>query len=73
MAGALPLPKYHQIYLVLREQLEEGQFADGLPAEMLLSKQFNAGRVTVRRALEQLATEGLIIRQAGRGTRPAPD
>ena len=73
MATALPLPKYHQIYLVLREKLEEGQFAGGLPAELVLSKQFSAGRVTVRRALEQLASEGLIIRQAGRGTRPAPD
>ena len=72
MASALPLPKYHQIYLVLREQLEDGQFANGLPAELVLSKQFGAGRVTVRRALEQLASEGLIIRQAGRGTRPAP-
>ncbi len=72
MNAALPLPKYHQIYLVLREQLHEGQFADGLPAETALSRQFGAGRVTVRRALEQLAAEGLIIRQAGRGTRPAP-
>ena len=72
MATALPLPKYHQIYLVLREQLREGQFAAGLPSEIALSKQFGAGRVTVRRALERLASEGLIIRQAGRGTRPAP-
>jgi GntR family transcriptional regulator len=72
MNPTLPLPKYHQIYLVLREQLRDGQFADGLPPEMALSKQFGAGRVTVRRALEQLADEGLIIRQAGRGTRPAP-
>lgn len=70
MIAALPLPKYHQVYLVLREQLEEGRFANGLPPELVLSKQFGAGRVTVRRALEQLATEGLIIRQAGRGTRP---
>jgi GntR family transcriptional regulator len=72
MDTTLPLPKYHQIYLVLREQLHEGQFTDGLPAETALSVQFSAGRVTVRRALEQLATEGLIIRQAGRGTRLAP-
>jgi len=72
MNPTLPLPKYHQIYLVLREQLREGQFAAGLPPEMALSKQFGAGRVTVRRALEQLAAEGLIIRQAGRGTRPTP-
>ena len=46
MNAALPLPKYHQIYLVLREQLHEGQFADGLPAETALSRQFGAGRVT---------------------------
>ena len=72
MHGTLPLPKYHQVYLVLREQLQEGQFAGGLPTELNLSKQFGTGRVTVRRALEQLAAEGLIIRQAGRGTRPAP-
>ena len=52
MNPTLPLPKYHQIYLVLREQLREGQFADGLPPEIALSKQFAAGRVTVRRALE---------------------
>lgn len=70
MASALPLPKYHQIYLVLREQIQEGRFDGGLPAEMVLSKQFAAGRVTVRRALEQLAGEGLIVREAGRGTRP---
>ncbi len=72
MASALPLPKYHQIYLVLREQLQEGRFALGLPSEMALSKEFGAGRVTVRRALEQLANEGLIVRRAGRGTHPAP-
>ncbi|MCP5281412.1 MAG: GntR family transcriptional regulator [Rhodoferax sp.] len=72
MPSTLPLPKYHQIYLVLREQLHEGHFAQGLPPEMALSKEFGAGRVTVRRALEQLAAEGLIVRQAGRGTHPAP-
>ena len=72
MTPVLPLPKYHQIYLVLREQLNEGRFVDGLPSEMALSKEFGAGRVTVRRALKQLATDGLIVRQAGRGTHPVP-
>ncbi|MGE0310527.1 MAG: GntR family transcriptional regulator [Lautropia sp.] len=68
---ALPLPKYHQIYLVLRQQIEEGQFDDGLPAEIALSRHFDAGRVTVRRALEQLVEEGMIVREPGRGTWPA--
>jgi len=64
----MPLPKYHQVYLVLREQLTEGRFADGVPAEMQLVKQFGVARVTVRRALEKLAAEGLIERARGRGT-----
>ena len=70
MIPALPLPKYHQIYLVLREQLQEGRFADGLPGELALAGQFGVARVTVRKALEQLSTEGLIDRAPGRGTRP---
>ena len=70
MSSTLPLPKYHQIYLVLREQLQEGRFADGLPGELALAGQFGVARVTVRKALEQLSTEGLIDRAPGRGTRP---
>jgi GntR family transcriptional regulator len=70
MALALPLPKYHRIYLVLREQLDEGRFTDGLPGELALMQEFGVARVTVRRALEQLAAEGLISREPGRGTRP---
>lgn len=64
------MTKYHQIYLVLREQLQEGKFAQGLPGELALMQQFGVARVTVRRALEQLASEGMILREAGRGTRP---
>ena len=66
----MPLPKYHQIYLVVKEQLLEGQFAEGLPSELALMKRFEVARVTVRRALEMLAQEGLISRRPGRGTVP---
>lgn len=72
MNADLPLPKYHQIYLVLREQLLEGRFDAGLPGEMALMAQFGVARVTVRRALGQLAEEGLIRREPGRGTRVVP-
>jgi len=68
MKNHLPLPKYHQIYLVLREQLHEGQFDTGLPGEFALMKQFGVARVTIRRALSQLVDEGLIQREPGRGT-----
>jgi GntR family transcriptional regulator len=69
MSTAMPLPKYHQVYLVLREQLHEGMFSQGLPGELALMQQFSVARVTVRRALAQLAQEGLISREPGRGTR----
>lgn len=70
MSVQLPLPKYHRIYLVLREQLHEGRFDAGLPGEIMLMQQFGVARVTVRRALERLAEEGLIQRSPGRGTIP---
>jgi len=70
MSATMPMPKYHQIYLVLREQLHEGFFERGLPGELALTRQFGVARVTVRKALGQLATEGLISREPGRGTRP---
>ena len=72
MTPRLPLTKYHQIYLVLREQLLEGRFAKAMPAEMELAKQFGVGRVTIRHAMEKLVAEELIVRVAGRGTFPRP-
>ena len=69
-ASNLPLPKYHRVYLVLRQQLDEGRFADGVPGELTLMESFGVSRVTVRRALEQLASEGLITRHPGRATLP---
>lgn len=71
MLDVLPLPKYHQIYLVLRQQLDEGRFDTGLPSELMLTKEFGVARVTVRKALERLVMEGRIVRAPGRGTTPA--
>jgi GntR family transcriptional regulator len=70
MGASLPLPKYHQVYLVLREQLAEGRHDAGLPGELALAGQFGVARVTVRKALQRLADEGLISRAPGRGTAP---
>lgn len=72
MPRTLPLPKYHQVYLVLREQLVAGRFTAGLPGEMHLMKEFGVSRVTVRTALDHLASDGLIVRAAGRRTLALP-
>lgn len=66
----LPVPMYHQIYLVLREQILEGRFDPDqpLPSEHQLSAHFGVSRVTLRGALDRLEGDGLISRQRGRGT-----
>ncbi len=66
----LPVPMYHQIYLVLREQIMEGRFdpKQPLPSEHHLSAHFGVSRVTLRGALDRLEKDGLISRQRGRGT-----
>lgn len=69
MQISMPLPKYHRVYLVLKERLLEGLYNDKLPGELELSSEFEVSRVTIRKALGNLAAEGLIERAAGRGTR----
>jgi GntR family transcriptional regulator len=72
MSQTSVVPKYHQVYLVLHEQLRDGKFVHGLPGEKTLVQQFGVARVTVRKALERLSLEGLIAREPGRGTRALP-
>lgn len=69
----LPLPRYHRIYLVLREGLAEGRFPSHqpLPGEFELARRFGVSRVTLRAALGRLARDKLIVRQRGRGTFPS--
>lgn len=64
-------PLHHQISAVLRSSILSGRYGEGdyLPAEMALVEAYGVSRATIRRALETLADEGLIDRQAGKGTR----
>ncbi len=72
MPQSLPLPKYHTVYLVLKERLRDGAYDLRVPGEIELMEEFAVSRATVRKALENLASEGLIERSAGRGTRRVP-
>lgn len=66
-------PLYHRVYTTLRQQLVDGVFEAGapLPGELRLAKHHAVGRVTLRRALQQLESEGLVVRRPGAGTFPA--
>ena len=63
-------PKYKRIHLELRKALENGIYGPGnkLPSESELVDRFGASRPTVRRALAQLESEGLVQRRMGSGT-----
>ncbi len=72
--------KAKQVYLVLRDRILSGAIAFGakLPTEHELAGYHGVSRVTVRRALGELARERLIERRRSAGTRviyrpsPAP-
>ncbi len=65
-----PTPIYRQLYLILRGQIEarEYQLDDVLPTEEQLAERYAVSRVTIRKALQILVDDGLIVRQAGKGT-----
>lgn len=66
----LPTPLYHQIYALLREQILDGVYADNelVPTEQELTERFGVSRITAKRALDELASEGLVVRRRGKGT-----
>lgn len=63
-------PIYRRIADQLRDELG-GKFATGelLPSESELSARFGVNRHTVRHAIDQLVSDGLVQRQRGVGTR----
>ena len=54
----------------LRRAIEAGSFSDGdqLPPERQLAMALGTARSTVRKSLDQLETEGLVMRRVGSGT-----
>jgi GntR family transcriptional regulator len=65
-----PLPMYFQLKELLREKIASGEWKPGdmVPSERELSEQYHISRMTARQALSELATEGLLRREQGRGT-----
>ena len=62
--------KARRVYLSLREDICNGLHAanTALPGEQKLAGCFDVSRVTVRKALDALCSEGLVKKQAGSGT-----
>lgn len=69
-SGASAVPLYQQVMDDLKGEIARGVYAAGsrIPSEMELAKSYGVGRITVRRAIEELSRAGYLNRQQGRGT-----
>jgi GntR family transcriptional regulator len=63
-------PLYQQIKGLLMRSLGQGEWKAGeaLPAEPELAQRFKVSQGTVRKALDALTAEGLLVRRQGKGT-----
>jgi DNA-binding GntR family transcriptional regulator len=63
-------PAYAQLARILREQIAAGTFRPGdrLPSESQLCERYEVSPMTVRRVINILADQGVVVAEQGRGT-----
>jgi GntR family transcriptional regulator len=66
-------PLYHRIFETLRQEILAGAYdaEAALPSDKQLEDRFGVSRITIRRALDELARLGLVSRAKGKATRVA--
>ncbi|MDR2330933.1 MAG: GntR family transcriptional regulator, partial [Comamonas sp.] len=72
VGGATPAfsPLYQQIKGLILQSLEAGAWKPGemIPSEMELAARYRVSQGTVRKAIDELAAENLLLRRQGKGT-----
>jgi GntR family transcriptional regulator len=68
--SAVFAPLYRQIKHLLVESLRRGEWLPGaaIPSETELASRFQVSQGTVRKAIDELAAENLLVRRQGKGT-----
>ena len=63
-------PLYQQIKALIMRGLQGGEWKPGeaIPSELELAARFKVSQGTVRKAIDELATENLLVRRQGKGT-----
>lgn len=63
-------PLYQQIKALLLQSLDKGEWKPGgsIPSELDLAARFQVSQGTVRKAIDELAADNLLIRRQGKGT-----
>lgn len=66
----LAIPKYQQIKNDLLKKIQSGEFESGdrFYSESELVKMYNVSSITVIRAIQDLASDGYLVRYQGKGT-----
>jgi GntR family transcriptional regulator len=64
------LPLYEQIKQLITRGLAEGEWQPGaaIPSEMELARRFQVSQGTVRKAVDELVMENMLVRRQGKGT-----
>jgi GntR family transcriptional regulator len=72
VAGSAPAfsPLYQQIKGLVLQSLQSGEWKPGepIPSEFELAARYKVSQGTVRKAIDELAAEHLVVRRQGRGT-----
>ena len=63
-------PLYQQIKSLMTSSLQQGEWRPGalIPSETELAARFKVSQGTVRKAIDELAAENLLVRRQGKGT-----
>jgi GntR family transcriptional regulator len=63
-------PLYQQIKALITQSLQSGEWKPGelIPSEIELANRFKVSQGTVRKAIDELAAENLVVRRQGKGT-----
>lgn len=69
-SGAAFSPLYQQIKALLLQSLDRGEWKPGeaIPSEVDLAARFQVSQGTVRKAIDELAADNLLLRRQGKGT-----
>jgi len=61
---------YQQIKALITQSLQSGEWRPGelIPSEVELASRFKVSQGTVRKAIDELAAENLVVRRQGKGT-----
>ena len=63
------IPLYYQLKEYLLQEIKTHyQAGDLLPSESAIEKQYGVSRITVRKAIEELSREGIVMKKQGKGT-----